>query len=541
MTWRFAARPIKTIISPTTVTRRGAYTDQSWTPARVYAAYRLVLSLTLFIVFQADLPGPSLGHHEPALFLYAVMIFLMLAVVTPPLEYFITAERHWSWILWPLVGDIILLTLLIHASGGLGTPLTALLMVTVAAGNILLPGRRGLLITALAAILILLEQFFQGLRINAEPFQLTGAGLLGLSLFVVSLIVRQIADRLARSEALAEQQRQEIEQLEELNRQIVQRMRTGIVVFDAQLHVLLSNPSARNLFDGRLEGQPAPRELVDAFRQWQANPARTPEPVTVSPAAQTINMGFARLAEGGDSPVIAFLEDHSRVVQEAQQLKLASLGRMSATIAHEIRNPLSAIRHAAGLLTDDQRDDEDQRLLSMIENHVNRVDAIINDVLYLSRRPTGNVERRLLRDVLEEIRSRWLEQGIPENHLVIRENRPGVEIRFDMLQLTQVLDNLIGNARHHGGENSRITLEIGLHEATGLPRLRVLDDGPGVPEAARAQLFEPFFTTEQSGTGLGLFVCRELCEANQARLDYEAGLEGACFVITFSHPERVFE
>lgn len=521
--------------------RPSPHIDQGWTPARVYAAYRLVLSLALFIIFQADLPGPALGENQPELFLYAVAGFLILAIITPPLEYFVTAERHWSWILWPLVGDIVLLTLLIHASGGLGTPLTALLMVTVAAANILLPGRRGLLITALAAILILLEQFFHGLRVHAEPFQLTGAGLLGLSLFVVSLIVRQIADRLARSEALAEQQQQEIEQLEELNRHIVQRMRTGIVVFDAQLRVLLSNRSARTLFDGPLEGHTAPRELVDAFREWRANPARTPEPITVSPAAQTINMGFARLAEGSNAPVIAFLEDHSRVVQEAQQLKLASLGRMSATIAHEIRNPLSAIRHAAGLLADDQRDADDQRLLGMIENHVNRVDAIINDVLYLSRRPTGNVERRPLREVLEEIRARWLEQGDSEDNLLVRENAPGVEIRFDMLQLTQVLDNLIGNARHHGGESTRITLEVGLHEATGLPRLRVLDNGPGVPEAVRAQLFEPFFTTEQNGTGLGLFVCRELCEANQARLDYEAGHEGACFVITFSHPGRVFE
>lgn len=521
--------------------RPASHIDQGWTPARVYAAYRLVLSLTLFIVFQADLPGPALGQDQPELYLYSVAGFLILAIITPPLEYFVTAERHWSWILWPLVGDIVLLTLLIHASGGLTTPLTALLMVTVAAANILLPGRRGLLITALATILVLLEQFFHGLRAHEEPFQLTGAGLLGLSLFVVSLIVRQIADRLARSEALAEQQQQEIEQLEELNRHIVQRMRTGIVVFDSRLRVLLSNRSARNLFDGPLEGHTAPRELVEAFRDWQANPARTPEPVTVSPAAQTINMGFAHLAESGDAPVIAFLEDHSRVVQEAQQLKLASLGRMSATIAHEIRNPLSAIRHAAGLLADDQRDAGDTRLLDMIENHVNRVDAIINDVLYLSRRPTGNVERRPLREVLEEIRSRWLEQDIAGDSLVIREKAPGVEVRFDMLQLTQVLDNLIGNARHHGGENTRITLEIGVHETTGLPRLSVLDNGPGVPETVHSQLFEPFFTTEQNGTGLGLFVCRELCEANQARLDYEVGHEGACFVITFSHPERVFE
>lgn len=513
----------------------------TWTPARVYAAYRLILTTALFLLFELDLPAP-LGNFQPELFRHAILAYLILALATPPLEHFVTADRHWSWILWPLVGDVILLTLLIHASGGLESPMTALLMVTVAAANILLPGRRGLLITALAAIAVLFEQFYYALQVgDSSPFQLTGAGLLGLSLFVVSLIVRQIAERLARSEELTAHQQLEIRRLEELNRHIVQRMRTGILVFDPDMRVLVSNRSARNLFGGPLEGKPVPEQLMEDYRRWRANPTRTQEPVFLSPAAQAMNVGFARLDDNEDSPVIAFLEDHARVVQEAQQLKLASLGRMSATIAHEIRNPLSAIRHAAALLAETSRSEDDSRLLTMIENHVERVDAIINDVLDLSRRPAGAVSRRPLKDVVNEVRENWLKQGLSPGQFRVLIAREDVEIRFDMLQLVQVLDNLTRNALHHGGQNVRITVEIGIHESTGLPRMVFCDDGPGVPETVRPNLFEPFFTTDREGTGLGLFICRELCEANQARLDYEDGHPGACFVITFSHPQRVFE
>lgn len=513
----------------------------TWTPARVYAAYRLILTTGLFLLFELDMPAP-LGHFQPELFRHGILAYLVLALATPPLERFVTADRHWSWILWPLVGDVILITLLIHASGGLESPMTALLMVTVAAANILLPGRRGLLVTALAAIAVLFEQFYYALEVgDSSPFQLTGAGLLGLSLFVVSLIVRQIAERLARSEALTAHQQLEIQRLEELNRHIVQRMRTGILVFDPDMRVLVSNRSARNLFGGPLEGKSLPEQLVDEYRRWRTNPTRTQEPVFLSPAAQAMNVGFARIDDNEDSPVIVFLEDHARVVQEAQQLKLASLGRMSATIAHEIRNPLSAIRHAAALLAETSRTEDDTRLLNMIENHVERVDAIINNVLDLSRRPAGAVSRRPLKGVVDEVRENWLKLGLSPRQLQVRISRESVEVRFDMLQLVQVLDNLIRNALHHGGEDVEISVDIGIHESTGLPRLRFCDNGPGVAEQARPNLFEPFFTTDREGTGLGLFICRELCEANQARLDYEPGHPGACFVITFSHPQRVFE
>jgi two-component system sensor histidine kinase PilS (NtrC family) len=530
-------------LSNITTTDNRAASAQAWTPSRVYGAYRLLLAIILVFAFMLTRPAPLVGQFLPELFGFSASAYLLFAIIAPMMERLIQRRQSAIWRFIPLSVDVAFLTIFIHASGGIGGNLTPLLLVTVAAGNIMLPGRMGLLVAALATLAVIFEQFYYTLQFSyANPFELTQSGLLGLSFFVISIITQQITRRLAHSEALTTLQREEIDRLEELNRQIVQRMRTGIMVFDDQQNILMANRSARVLFDSPMEGRRLPEALSDSYRRWLSNPARSGESLTLSREAQRLNVGFARLSDTENNGMtIAFLEDHARVVQEAQQLKLASLGRMSATIAHEIRNPLSAIRHAAGLLAEGEQNEQDQRLLGIIESHVNRVNAIIGDVLNISRRPTGNVERRSLPALLEEIREDWIHRGKSAEQLILARSDLEVEIRFDMQQFRQVLDNLIDNAFLHGGDDVSITLEYGLHPGTRLPWLRILDDGPGVPDDNISNLFEPFFTSTKQGTGLGLFVCRELCESNQARLDYEPGHGGACFVITFAHPDRVFE
>lgn len=512
-----------------------------WTPARVYSTYRFFLALMLLAVFLITWPDPLVGQPLPVLFIATLTVFLVYSAIWPLIQPWLNPTGRPTWVLVSALVDTVALTLLIHASGGIGSSLTILLLVTVAAANILLPGRLGLLVASLATMAVMFEQFYYSLSfMETNPFELTGSALLGLSFFVVSVIIQQIALRLARSEALAESQRLAIARLEELNREIVQRMRTGILVFDEDRRILVANRSARELVAGPLEGTALPRQLRDAWREWQANPARVHDPVYLSPQSQALDARFAALNDEESSLTITFLEDRARIVREAQQLKLASLGRMSATIAHEIRNPLSAIRHAAELLAEGSREPEDARLVNIIASHVNRVNAIIDGVLKLSRRPEGPVERRHLGDILAETRQRWLDRGIAEDAIRIDLARDDQDVRFDMQQLEQVLDNLIDNALTHGGEGTVVSLEGGEHPDSHLPWLKVRDNGPGVAEDAIKHLFEPFFTTSRNGTGLGLFVCRELCESNQARLDYESGPDAA-FVITFAHPDRAFE
>lgn len=517
-------------------------TPRQWTPVRVYAAYRTFLAILLLGIFLLTQPRPLLGQFMPELFTWTAWCYLLFAIANNILIPRGGGFTTTPWMLGSLIVDIGLLTLLIHSSGGIGSSPSILLLVSVAAANILLPGRIGLLVAALATIAVIFEQFYYSVSLSyANPFELTESGLFGLSFFVISLIIQQIVQRLVQSEALTVEQKQQIARLEELNRQIVERMRTGILVFDRDYRIMVCNQSAQTIFGESMEGRELPANIREIHRQWIRNPTRSHDPFFVSSQSQAINAGFARLGDNDDSPTIAFLEERSRMVQEAQQMKLASLGRMSATIAHEIRNPLSAIRHAAALLDETSRDSEDQHLLNIIESHVGRVNTIINDILNISRRPTGRVERRALRDVAAQFRESWKNQGHDTSKLEVVEGPGRTEVRFDMLQLQQILENLVGNAFRHGGADVRVRIEWGLHPQSRLPWLSICDDGPGIPETSKKHLFEPFFTTSREGSGLGLFVCRELCEANQARLDFQDTDGLTCFVITFSHPDKVFE
>ena len=512
---------------------------QVWTPARVYSAYRVILASLLLVLFLSTRDMPLIGSNEPRLFLHTAIVYLILVIA--PLFFPASLHDRRMLTLVPVSIDIVALSLMVHASGGIGSNLTVLLLVTVASGSILLPGRLGLLVAAMATLAVMFEQFYFSLGESVDnPFQLTESALLGLAFFATSLITQQVTQRLVRSESLAASQRLAISRLEAINQQVVARMRTGVLVFDESHRVILFNQSAEQLFDRPLDGQRLPQPILDSYRDWRRNPARHRAPVVTSSQAPPQDIGFADLSDSGIGLCIAFLEDRSQMLQQAQQMKLAALGRMSATIAHEIRNPLSAINHAAQLLDDGEKKDEDSRLLLIIQNHVGRVNRIIDDILNLSRRNDSRSQLLKAGEVLRDASKRWQEQGQPLTKLKIECPDEHLTFRFDPLQLHQVLDNLISNAIRHASDTD-IEITTGLHSRTGLPWLRVRDFGPGVTEEVREQLFEPFYTTSREGTGLGLFLCRELCEANQARLDFEPANPGASFVITFSHPDRVFE
>ena len=522
---------------PTSHTRRG------WTPERVYNSYRIFLATTLIPIYLVN-PGSDLGHAYPELFKYSVFIYLALTILSAlGSNQAMRLLPKWPPLLSATV-DIFFLTTLIHASGGLGNNLGVLMMVSIAAANILLPGRIGLFVAALATLSVMFEQLWFGLlQSRQNPFHLTEPALLGVSFFVVTIITRQIVGRLASSEALSAQRQRQLLQLEALNKQIVQRMRTGILIFDAEFRILLANPSAHALLADmhNLLNQVLPESLRNLYYNWRMNPAMQRPSIQFTPTGPTVLVRFAALDADHGKLTLAFLEDRRQLAHEAQQMKLNSLGRMSATIAHEIRNPLSSINHAADLLADQSRPPEDQRLLEIIHSHVTRVNRIIDDVLGLSRRPGNGPQRFLLHDALERLQAGLDAAGINPEDVQIKTCNDSQEVRFDPDQLDQVLMNLITNAFSHGGNDVTVTVTSGVDSMTGLPWLRIRDNGKGVSREDQASLFEPFYTTSKQGTGLGLFVCRELCESNQAKLDFEPQEHGAGFVITFAHPDRVFQ
>jgi two-component system sensor histidine kinase PilS (NtrC family) len=222
-----------------------------------------------------------------------------------------------------------------------------------------------------------------------------------------------------------------------------------------------------------------------------------------------------------------------RVQAEAQQIKLAALGRLTANIAHEVRNPLSAISYATELMQEEMGDARQQRLLQIVLDNTQRINQIVQDVMQLNRRDRAQAQVFELEAMLGTFVDEFDLAERLDPGLVAIKGMPGAEVLFDRGHLRQVLWNLCLNALRYGRKLPG-SLQLAIVEEGGHVILNVLDDGPGVPLEQQGKLFEPFFTTATEGTGLGLYIAKELCEANGARLEYHAGGgSGACFRITF--------
>ncbi|MDP2228148.1 MAG: ATP-binding protein [Moraxellaceae bacterium] len=526
-----------------------------WQLLRVYAWYRLLLASALLGIFALKLDSPVIGAHDRELFLVTGVGYFATAVSTLVFLRWQRKQIPMQSLLLLLL-DILVLTLLVHASGGLSasTQLAMLFLVTVAAGNILLSGRLGTLVAAVAAIAILYEQFYFTLSYSSAYMldALADVGILGISFFAVALFSQMIANRTRRGEALAAKRAADVQSLQRLNEQIIRRMRTGIIVVDSERHVLLSNDATRQLLglaDSIPRGTPLNEvslTLQANLYAWQQNPVLRPIPFRNTEESAEISAKFARLNPQNPNShiMLIFLEDTAQFIQQAQHLKLASLGRLTASIAHEIRNPLGAISHATQLLAEsDAFMGPDRRLLEIIDQHCRRMNSIVENVLSVSRRQPSYPEVLELAEWLNRFREEYLAlPGAEPVDIVLVISRQMMPARFDPQQLYQVLTNLVVNGLRYNRKTTgeaRVRIEAGLLDVGQQPYVDVIDEGPGIPPQQLAHLFEPFYTTEATGTGLGLYLSREICEANQARLDYIPRHPGACFRITFAHPERL--
>ena len=442
-------------------------------------------------------------------------------------------------------GDIVAITLMMHASGGVASGFGMLLVATIAGGSILTQGRIAILFAAMASLAVLADQLYEWWFLSSQDGHYSQAGMLGITFFATALLGYFLARRIRISEALAAQRGVDLASLARLNEHIIQRMQSGVMVLDADNRVRLLNGSATHLLgvSADVTGQPlsvfAPQltELESRWRQERAQashlfrPERGPVDVLAS---------FAVLGREGSVGALVYLEDASAMRQRAQQLKLASLGRLTASIAHEIRNPLGAISHASQLLAESSGlAQAEHRLLQIIDENSERMNAIVENILQLSRRKEAiredlDLDQWLNSFIDELLTNRELD---PEQIQLIVE-RPGLVVQFDSHQLHQVLWNLCENGLRHGGDPARLTLRIGVSDGVR-PFLDVADHGVGIVPDKVEHLFEPFYTTDPRGTGLGLYIARELCEINQASIGLiQSEYPGCCFRINFSDPRR---
>ena len=515
---------------------------------RVYGGYCVAVALILLTVFQQTFIETRLGSLAPDLFLRIVIAYgiinIALYLLLPRLQK--TLPQFQRLVLGLVTYDILMLSMLMYASGGVSSGLGTLILVTVATSAILVTNRTANLVPALASIAVLYEEFYLSLsapHLHDDYFQ---AGVLGAMYFAASLTIQFLSRRIRDKDIRALTQASELADLEQLNNQIIRRMRTGILVVDDHENVRMLNESARKFLGITTEAiiGRVPDPIGAHLIAWRQDVEVRPGPFQINSDTTEVRASFSPIrANEPDGDVIVFLEDAAELQQQALQLKLAALGRLSASIAHEIRNPLSAISHAAQLLRESpELAAGDQRLTEIIHKHCQRMNGIIENVLNTSRRQSPNPVRLALAPHLAKVMAAFKET-MGDALIELSIEPPNLQVRMDKSQLDQVLTNLLTNAiRHSAARTGRpwVRLESGIEPLTQRPFLNVMDEGSGVEPATLDQLFEPFFTTAQGGTGLGLYLSRELCEANQARLGYHPGTNGgACFRITFAHPDRV--
>jgi two-component system sensor histidine kinase PilS (NtrC family) len=526
----------------------GPWRALNWRVLGLLNLYRLLVPLVLAgLYFLGGARGLSLD--DPKVFFAAVIFYFCFGAC----NVYVVRRRLTTAAIQTVLQatvDIVVLMLILHTSGGVASGLGLLLLVPVGGLAFLLRPRAALFLAAVAAIAVLGHTIWQQLSGHADIGSYATAGLLGAVLFLSATAASVVASRMRESEDLVRQKDVDLANLAELSQYIVQHLRESLLVVDAADRIRLINESAAQILSdsqavpGALLGEVSPR-LLYSLSTWRQSELEeiTPSSFVAADGARVIQPHFAPLGGHSPGPTLIFLEDTSLMSERVQQSKLAALGRLSASIAHEIRNPVGAMSHAGQLLAESPViGPEERRLTEIIRSNSERVSTIINNVLQLSRREATRPERLLLGDWLEDFVREFVEtMQFPLAYIRIIEEADDLEVRFDPTHLRQVVWNLCDNAMKYGEAQIGAGLEIKLGRLTPSmrPYLEVADRGPGIEAEAVDRIFEPFFTGRKGGTGLGLFIARELSQLNRAILLYEPRTGGgSVFRVVFTDPQR---
>jgi two-component system sensor histidine kinase PilS (NtrC family) len=523
--------------------------DASRRVSRLVGYFRLLTAVGLLTASLASQGTVLLGERLPGSFRAVAATYAVLAVLLIAYQNRYPAGNAYR-VPALLALDIAAVLLLIHTGGGIGSGIGGLLIVFVGAAALMLPGRHAFLAAALATLGVLGEHAYSFSQHFATVNQFMGAGLLGAVMFVIVAAAYPMARRLEESEALAHQRGIDLANLAQLNEYIIQNLRESILVVDAENNVRLMNQPAAEQVGGqrRPAGEPLQRvspelaRVLDTWRHGRDRRRQLPSFVAADGSTQ-INTYIAPIEGRHDGPVLIFLEDAAALAEKVQQTKLAALGRLTASIAHEIRNPVGAMSHAGQLLAESPAmGPEERRLLGIIGTNSRRVSEIIDNILQLSRREATNPQLLSLRGWVNAFVAEFSATMELFEGEVTAMPAEELEVRMDPGHLHQIAWNLCENAVKYASEAAGgIHVEISWGRLSGSrrPYLEVADRGPGIPEALQDRVFEPFATGPNGGTGLGLFISRELCECNRAALIYEPRKGGgSVFRIVFADPAR---
>jgi two-component system, NtrC family, sensor histidine kinase PilS len=518
----------------------------AWKPLYLFNIYRLIISAFFVISFLLDIMPSFISQQDKQTFILISFLYFGLG-----LFFNHTIRQRWLGfnlqVISQVLVDIIIITLLMHFSGGLNSGLGMLLVVAIAGGSLLTEGRIVFFFAAAASIAILVHvTLIHVYQWNIDS-SYTHAGMLGISFFATAFLAHSLAKRVRISEALAEERGRNVKYLSQLNEEIVQHIQAGIIVVDnsPKRKIQLFNSTAQILLvwpnsvtPGQELASLSP-ELLNELNQWFIS--KNEHAYLFHPIKSEVDLlaNFTLLSRAGKVGTLIVLQDATLTAQKAQQLKLASLGRLTSSIAHEIRNPLDAIYRCGQMLAESPaiQASEDIKLINIIANNTRKVNRLIENILQFSRR--GQVRTQLidldawLHEFVEQF---MLEKHLPPSALQLEIHNQHCKIGFDAVQLYQVITNICENAIRYT-EQSCPALKISLHSNPESNRvyLDIRDYGSGINHEDVHKIFEPFFTTEAHGTGLGLYIAKEICEANLAGLHLQENTEqGCCFRLIFA-------
>ena len=504
-----------------------------WTSLHYFNIYRLIVA-SVFLLAVAFYPRTSgLGSQNLQLFVWASLAYWLLAIFF----YGALKKLHLGFnilLTLQMAVDILAITLMMYASGGEKSGLAVMLLVALAGAGLVGQGRLTLFFAALATVAVLFEQAARVLEFGADPADFVQAGILCIGFFGTAISARLLARRVIANEELARQRGIDLANQLSVSERVIRDMQDGVMVVDSNEKVRQWNPQAEALLGVHAPAQPDLASfsvaLAEQYRNFRADLRAHVMTLRVPGSGGLLRSRFVHAGESGD--VLIYIEDMGRIQQQAQQIKLAALGRLTANIAHEIRNPLSAISHAAELLREEKEPQGQARLSRIINDNAQRLERLVRDVLELGRRDRALQEPIRLAGFLESFLDELAMRGQTDRGIFALGIDDDMVLIFDRTHLNQVLWNLLSNAlRYCSGIPGAVRIVARNHPVPGRLELHIIDDGAGVDEETRGKIFEPFFTTHGKGTGLGLYVARELCEANDAQLEWIGNNPGAHFRI----------
>jgi two-component system sensor histidine kinase PilS (NtrC family) len=524
-----------------------------WRTLQTFCVTRIVIASVLLMYFglneiRGAVPGEFAGNWDIFLAYVALAVTFALASV-----YW---QKHFMvQLLVQLTVDIAAISMLYVLAGGVRSGLAILFLFPLAGAAVLAPLVLSLFFVSVVTLILLSESGYQLLHAAADASP-SRAGLYGAAFFASIYVINRLAAKLIKQEDLAAQRGHDLRVQEAINRLVIADTADGILVVGHGTEVFAGNPAAERMLGisvpygqphVKLTDFPSLRPIADALFSWlgrqgQDTEAESTTYVMIKPgddigAMQAavsgrdgrrdlvahLRLRFAKVEPAGlaEDRSVIFVQDVTEIENQAQQLKLASMGRLTASIAHEVRNPLSAISHAASLLKEDAVEPTQVRLLNIVGDNVVRLNRMIEDILKLSRKANTQTEPLMLGPFLTDLLEEFCESHSVPPDVIRLGNMESCQVRFDPLHLREVLVNLLSNAlRYASGQDGSIQIVAMSPQANRL-ELHVQDDGPAITAEVRAHLFEPFYTTSSKGTGLGLYVARELCLNNGAMLDYE--------------------